>query len=158
MSVPGETTLVVLYSQIVLSRGSIERPFSDWSKAAAAQGFSWREGSCSYATLGNDGDCRVRVQYRESAGGRRGALLTVRVPFRVPVGEELQIESVGSDVMRLAVDEALTHVIYSTGIDARGLWCLFELHGAGETTAAVLYHADHPDGYRADIVLDGQEA
>ena len=51
--------LHVSYSQLCIFCSSLDQPFNDWSERSYAQGFAWREGSCSFRSLVDE--CRHDV-------------------------------------------------------------------------------------------------
>ena len=43
------------YSRVAVFRAGLEKPFNDWEQDHLDQGFAWREGSVSFATLEEGG-------------------------------------------------------------------------------------------------------
>jgi hypothetical protein len=54
----------ILYRQIAVFRSRLEHPFNDWTPRHVKQGFSWRPGSVSFATLVESGPHSVEVRVR----------------------------------------------------------------------------------------------
>jgi hypothetical protein len=104
-------TLEVSYAQLAVFDSRLANPFNDWSDAHVSQGFSWRAGSVSFATLDASGPIAVTVM-RSAAGSATDAALerAIRVPFTVPAHREVEIATIsGSVPVQLAEGEyALT--------------------------------------------------
>jgi hypothetical protein len=95
----GPFSLNVLYSQIAIFDGAIERPFSMWTDRHVNQGFAWRKGSVSFATIASGGCHCVDVELRsENAAPSAEALRIIEVPFEVPPSGAIRIASIADEV------------------------------------------------------------
>ncbi|MGA9520717.1 MAG: competence protein ComJ [Myxococcaceae bacterium] len=104
-------SISVSYTQLAVFDPSLENPFNEWRKEHVAQGFSWRDGSVSFATL-DDGPVDVEVQLSpRSAELLEVTVRAIRVPFRVPEAGRIEIASIadGREVAMPAGDYALTY-------------------------------------------------
>lgn len=92
----------IFYHQLIVSDQSTAPVPNDWREQHVAQGFTWRPGTVSFATLGDLGDLRVEVRVADDLDVLPEAVRAIVVPFAVsPPG------SVGlSDT----VDEVTTRV------------------------------------------------
>jgi len=90
----------IFYSQIALFQYGLDNPFNDWNDTHVNQGFTWREGSVSFGTLGNEGNCEVTIKLSEKIEVDDNAIRAIVVPFKV---KNDGIE-VGSIIETVAID------------------------------------------------------
>lgn len=92
-------TVEVSYAQLAVFDARLVTPFNDWSDAHVGQGFSWRPGSVSFATLDTSGPMTVRVD-RSGAHSTTEGLVerAIRVPFTVPAHREVEISTISETV------------------------------------------------------------
>jgi len=136
-------TLEVSYAQLSVFDSRLANPFNDWSDTHVSQGFSWRPGSVSFATLDPSGPIAVTVA-RSSAGSATDAALerAIRVPFTVPDDCEVEIATIsGSVPVQLAEGEyALT---FRHGRSSNGLmWATLAFEPVALSVKAEILRAD----------------
>lgn len=115
--------LEISYGQLTLFDSSLTAPFNDWTDAHVAQGFAWRPGSVSFATLGNRGSIRIEVfQSRLLDVMTSHAERIIVVPFSVPEAGAIGLASIG-DGVDFSLPPGEYQVTFEHGRDARGdMW------------------------------------
>ena len=104
--------LDVSYSQIAVFSSDLPDPFNHWTDEHVAQGFSWRPGSVSFATLVESGPHHVTVTVLEGkAPLSTGAVRAIEVPFEVPASGEIEIASI-SDSSTLILPAGMYQLRY----------------------------------------------
>jgi len=73
----------IFYHQLIVFDESTAPVPNDWREQHVAQGFSWRPGTVSFATLGDFGDLRVEVRVADNLDVLPEAVRAVVVPFAV---------------------------------------------------------------------------
>lgn len=94
-----KATLYVSYSQIAVFDPSLDRPFNDWATRHVGQGFAWRSGSVSFATLEEAGEHEIDVLL--PGNGMTTSASTIRaiqVPFEVPAGGIVSVASISDEL------------------------------------------------------------
>jgi hypothetical protein len=87
--------LEVSYSQLAVFSSGLSDPFNRWTDEHVAQGFSWRPGSVSFATLVEYGLHHVTVLILDSPPDLSPAAIRVlEVPFAVQIGGKTEIASI----------------------------------------------------------------
>lgn len=135
--------LEVSYGQLALFDSRLPQPFNDWSDAHVRQGFSWRNGSVSFATLEANGTIEVNVggparPSAELAAPER----SIRVPFTVPVHGELELATVsGSIPLQLAGGEYAVTFRHGRSPDGK-MWAHIELEPVARAIKAAILRAD----------------
>lgn len=124
--------LSISYRQVCVFDAHLAAPFNDWSESHVAQGFSWRPGSVSFATVEEDGRIRVNVTsigFTDLAAS--SAELIISVPFQVPAHGELVIGSIADEqaVQLPAGEYELVFEHGSTGGD--DVWVTFRFVAVG---------------------------
>jgi hypothetical protein len=87
--------LYISYSQVAVFDSALEHPFNLWTERHVKQGFSWRPGSVSFATLEEAGQHSVEIDV--VAGDVALSPDTVRIiqtPFEVPQKGSIEIASI----------------------------------------------------------------
>ncbi len=74
---------VLIYNFIAVHLPELLHPLNDWRSIHGKQGFSWRPGSVSFATIDADGNSPLFVEIRESYSQPISAIRVVKVPFEV---------------------------------------------------------------------------
>lgn len=122
-------TLDVSYAQLAVFDSHLTNPFNDWSEAHVTQGFSWRPGSVSFATLAANGTITVTVtRPGEAPATDDAAERVIRVPFTVPAHCEVEIATIsGSAAVAIPEGEYALIFRHGRGIDGT-MWAtlLFE--------------------------------
>lgn len=91
--------LDVSYGQVAVFDPDLENPFNDWSERHNLQGFSWRPGSVSFATLENAGPIRILVTRSVEYSQGRNITRAIRVPFLVTSSGKVEIASIASSLV-----------------------------------------------------------
>ena len=73
----------IFYHQLVVFDESTAPVANDWREQHVAQGFTWRPGTVSFATLGDLGDLRVEVHIVDDIDVLPDAVRAIVVPFAV---------------------------------------------------------------------------
>jgi Competence protein J (ComJ) len=97
MTTESRFRLSVSYSQIAVFDGGLKNPFNSWTEAHVKQGFAWRPGSVSFATLEGGGCHHVEV-LAERAEMSPQAIRAIQVPFEVPANGSIEIASIADSV------------------------------------------------------------
>src|SRR3989338_926202 len=71
------------HSQIAIFQTGLENPFNDWKDSHVEQGFAWRVGSVSFATLREGGTIDVEAAAKKTWSIDSAADRIIRVPFVV---------------------------------------------------------------------------
>jgi len=91
--------LDISYGQIAVFDPSLENPFNDWSERHNQQGFSWRWGSVSFATIENAGVMKISVVSSDKFCQDDQAVRVIRVPFSVPEAGQIEVASIADSVL-----------------------------------------------------------
>ena len=93
-------SLQVSYAQIAVFDARLDHPFNEWSDAHVAQGFAWRPGSVSFATLVTSGKALIEVVTGASVrpSHQNAAMRAIAVPFVTPEHGEIDIATVEAAV------------------------------------------------------------
>lgn len=89
----------VLYSQICVFDPALEAPYNEWTDAHNRQGFSWREGSVSFATSFDGGEIELVIELVKSLERDESALCIIKVPFSVPDTGHVECGSIMSGLV-----------------------------------------------------------
>jgi hypothetical protein len=152
-------TLEVFYAQIAVFDSRLVNPFNDWSDIHARQGFSWRPGSVSFATLDPSGPIAVTVA-RSSAASPTDAVLerAIRVPFAIPDHCEVEVATIsGSAPLQLAEGQyALT---FRHGRLLNGsMWATLSFEPAAMVAKAEILLADEALHPPAELLMAADPA
>lgn len=93
-----EIQLSLSYGQLCVFDPALEAPLNDWTDAHVNQGFSWRNGSVSFATADEQASAAVTVTCSDAAPDLGGAETAIRVPFEVPTSGTVEIGGVFTGV------------------------------------------------------------
>ncbi|MBI2892112.1 MAG: hypothetical protein HYY06_01070 [Deltaproteobacteria bacterium] len=152
-------TLEVSHAQIAVFDSRLANPFNDWSDVHVNQGFSWRAGSVSFATLEPAGPIAVTVTRSATA------LVTdepqeraIRVPFSVPAHGEVEIATIsGSVPVQLAEGEyALTFRHGRSSLGA--MWAMLAFEPVVVPVKAEILCADAALTPPANLLMTAQPA
>lgn len=138
-----EFVLEISYGQIALFDPRLPRPFNDWTDAHVRQGFAWRKGSVSFATLEPSGPIEVTVggpvrPSAELAAPER----VIRVPFTAARHGELELATLsGSIPLQLTGGEHAVTFRHGRSPDGR-IWAHFELEPVATAIEAAILRAD----------------
>ncbi len=73
----------IFYHQLIVFDETAAPVPNDWREQHVAQGFAWRPGTVSFATLGDLGDLRVEVRVADDLEVLPDAVRAIVVPFAV---------------------------------------------------------------------------
>ena len=132
----------ISYSQIAAFHADLAEPFNDWSEQHVAQGFAWRPGSVSFATLDDGGVLRVNVTSKTFDDSRSTATRVIQVPFDVSEHGPVELASIGSSATKLELPPGHYELTFEHGIDEKGMWATFHFVPASGPTAAKLLRID----------------
>lgn len=152
-------TLEVSYAQLAVFDHRLADPFNDWSDAHLDQGFSWRPGSVSFATLESNGAIAVTV-VRSAMPSLTDEPVerVIMVPFTVPTHGEVEIATIsGSWPVKLAEGEyALT---FRHGRSSRGaMWATLTFEPVEAPVKAEILCADAAMSPPTDLVMTAHPA
>ncbi len=124
MFIEHSLTLNISHSQVVVCDPSLEQPFNFWTDRHVAQGFAWRPGSASFATIDEGGLHSIDVLLTHSYVDISPlAIRGIEVPFRIPFEENVEIASVGDS--RLLQIPSLSYALRFECLQGRKLKCVF---------------------------------
>lgn len=87
--------LDISYSQVALFDSALDQPFNFWTDRHIAQGFAWRPGSVSFATIAEAGKHVVEViAHPEAWPEVTEADRIIQVPFEVPAKGIVEVASI----------------------------------------------------------------
>lgn len=85
----------VSYSQLSVFDPSLQKPFNNWTPEHVAQGFAWRPGSVSFATLLESETYDVELLLSEGEVPMSPtAIRAIEVPFLVPSNGVIEVASI----------------------------------------------------------------
>jgi len=91
-------SLEVIYAQVAVFDARMKYPFNDWSDAHVAQGFAWRPGSVSFATLEPAGELVVHVERSSNSADITNGTRAISVPFSVPIHGAIEIATIARSI------------------------------------------------------------
>lgn len=95
--------LDISYGQISVFLSTIPQPFNDWTQAHFEQGFAWRVGSVSFATLKEAGKFIIDVLVTDNIDNNsNNSIRTIEVPFVIPENEQIEIASI-ADSLKITI-------------------------------------------------------
>lgn len=95
--------LDISYGQISVFLSTIPQPFNDWTQAHVEQGFAWRLGSVSFATLLEAGKFTIDVLVTDNTENYSNDFIrAIEVPFVIPENEQVEIASI-ADSLKISV-------------------------------------------------------
>ncbi len=134
--------LNISYQQIVVFDSNLKNPFNEWRDEHLAQGFAWRPGSVSFATLHQDGTAHINVRQKNGYSHRSDAARVIAVPFALQDSGFIEIASIGdSQAIELAMGNY--RLIFQHGVDLEGrMWCDFVFIPADSDVLPEILRAD----------------
>jgi hypothetical protein len=92
-------SLFISYAQVAVFDNALEHPFNIWTERHTRQGFSWRPGSVSFATLLDVGQHPVEIDIAiNDVAMSRDAIRVVQTPFDVPQSGLIEVASISESV------------------------------------------------------------
>ncbi|MEM6291852.1 MAG: competence protein ComJ [Myxococcota bacterium] len=135
-------TLDISYAQIAVFQSALADPFSDWTDRHLAQGFAWRPGSVSFATIEPSGPIEVEVVRGGPALAASSALRIIAVPFSIAEDGAVDVTSIGDGEM-LTLPAGSYRLTFEHGLRDGGMWCRLSFEAViGEVTPKVLRAGD----------------
>lgn len=131
-------TLLVSYYQISVFDGSMERPFNDWHPEHNRQGFAWRPGSVTFATLASH-EAAIQVVVCEQFFIRTDAVRVIRVPFLVAPRMRLQIATTAFEYpIVIPPNRYALHFEHGLIASEDEMWCTFSFVPDQDPAPAIL--------------------
>lgn len=84
----------VFYSQLAVFAYGMSSPFNDWEEQHVRQGFTWREGSVSFAVPGFVSEVDLEVTLGRNTAPSRSMRRAIVVPFHVAGGCGVEVGSI----------------------------------------------------------------
>ncbi|WP_020176714.1 competence protein ComJ [Methyloferula stellata] len=91
--------LNVSHSQVAVFDSGLQQPFNGWTERHVNQGFAWRPGSVSFATIEEAGRHSVSLDVVSgNVGVSPEAIRVIQTPFEVPQTGAIEIASASDSV------------------------------------------------------------
>lgn len=98
------------YSLLAVFRANLENPFNDWNRVHVMQGFTWREGSVSFGTLSDYGNCEVEVKLSDEINISDNIERAIVVPFYV---EESEVVLASMDYKKFDIPKGIYSLLFT---------------------------------------------
>lgn len=135
-------SLEVSYGQIAVFLGTLAEPFNDWSDAHVRQGFSWRPGSVSFATLDQTGSIEIEVQSQRLARTATTAERIIQVPFEIDDSGKIELATVAA-ATTISLEPGRYRLTFEHGRTGEGsMWCRFSFELTSDVVVASVLKAD----------------
>ncbi len=105
-----ELKLSYEYHQLSVFDPQLPDPYNDWTDDHCRQGFTWRPGSVSFATLGDAGTATIRGAIAGERFVAEGAVRVIAVPYTVVNGI---VELGGFETVVVPVPSGTYELLYS---------------------------------------------
>jgi hypothetical protein len=116
-------SLEISYSQIAIFRSALQQPFNDWTDTHVRQGFAWRPGSVSFATVEQAGQLDVEVVRDAATTQSSRASRIIAVPFEVDESGEVEVASI-ADGEAISIPPGKYRLTFEHGLNDDGaMWC-----------------------------------
>jgi hypothetical protein len=114
---------MITYRTLAVFDPALEQPFNDWTPRHVAQGFTWREGSVSFATLDDGGMAQVSVRLVDEIHLNAMAQRAIIVPFGVGTGGLVEVTSIDQGP-QISIASGNYALVYETGRNTdTTMWC-----------------------------------
>jgi virulence-associated protein VapD len=110
--------LFVSYSQVSVFTAGLDHPFNDWEQEHVDQGFAWREGSVSFATLEEASALHCEAVVADGWRPHPEAERAIRVPFSVAGGDSVEIASISDGVVFKVGALGSCLLVFETWVDS----------------------------------------
>jgi hypothetical protein len=134
--------LAIFYHQLIVFDESTAPVPNDWREQHIAQGFTWRLGTVSFATLKDFGDLRVEVQVADDLAVLAEAVRAIVVPFAVSSPGRVGLSDTVNEVAtRVPPGEyaLLCEMGYLSVEEGKeGEWCRLTFVGSRDTEPEIL--------------------
>jgi hypothetical protein len=149
----------VSYRQLAVFQAALPNPFNNWTDPHVAQGFAWRHGSVSFATLEEAGAIDTEVA-RAAPARTTFAARIIAVPFEVDASGAVEVASIG-DGVALKLPPGSYRLTFEHGASDTGrMWCRlwFEPVSSGEPVEAAVVKADPTLTPGARLLMEAEPA
>lgn len=127
----------VSYRQICLFSKKLKKPFNDWTKIHSSQGFAWRPGSVSFATIVDSGKYAVSLDFPRSVKLHEATTRAITVPFHVFSKSTYEIASI-SDGLDIELGPANYQLVFQDWSVGEVLRCSLSFIVDGDSTPRIL--------------------
>ncbi len=152
-------SLFISYSQVAVFDSALEHPFNLWTERHVKQGFSWRPGSVSFATLEEAGQYTVEIDVvSDDIALSPDAIRVIQTPFEVPQNGSIEIASISESVpLDLASGPYALRFEYFSPTDGLQPMIRFVFIRNGSATFKIL-RADPALTAKDDLLLSAEPA
>lgn len=149
----------VSYRQLAVFQAALPNPFNNWTEAHVAQGFAWRPGSVSFATLGESGAIDTEVARSAPATADPEATRSIVVPFEVDASGAVEVASIG-DGVALKLPAGSYRLTFEHGVAPGGrMWCRLWFEATpGVVVEPVVVEADESLHPGAPLLMEAEPA
>jgi len=112
--------LFASYSQLAVFAAGLVDPFNDWEQQHVDQGFAWREGSVSFATLEEAGELHGEAFVADAWHAHPEAARAIQVPFNVTTAAGVEIASISDGVVFKLDALGPCQLVFETWMDRQG--------------------------------------
>jgi hypothetical protein len=93
------SSFFISYAQVAVFDSALEHPFNLWTERHVQQGFSWRPGSVSFATVEEAGQHQIEIDVvSEDSAWSSEAVRIIQTPFDVPQSGSIEIASISESI------------------------------------------------------------
>jgi hypothetical protein len=151
-------SLDVSYGQVAVFQSALQQPFNDWTNTHVAQGFAWRKGSVSFATLENAGPMEVKVGYSAIDLTASRASRIIAVPFSVDQSGSVEFASI-ADSEALTLRPGEYRLVFEHGLtETAAMWCKFSFEAVSATVSAEILRADNTMAPSSPLLMEAAPA
>lgn len=149
----------VSYAQIAVFDSNLLDPFNNWTGAHVRQGFSWRPGSVSFATIEDGGVISVHLTRASAVDlSASTAERIIVVPFSVPACGGIEVASIAESVP-LQLPPGEYELTFEHGHSADlGMWANFYFRPVDAPGPAQVLRADPALSPPEVLVMTAQPA
>jgi hypothetical protein len=146
------------YSQVAVFTAGLDKPFNDWEQEHFDQGFAWRDGSVSFATLEEGGTLHCEATVADRWEASTEAQRAIRVPFGV-TSDSVEIASISDGVVFKLTQLGPCALIFETWIDEHSkMQIRFTFVPVEGVVAPVILKADSGLHPRAQLTMTARPA
>lgn len=132
----------ISYGQIAVFRSALRQPLNHWTASHVAQGFAWRSGSVSFATLEPAGPMSVELDQTVPAIHASTAARVIAVPFTVDETGEIEVASI-SDSEALLLPPGEYRLTFEHGLsEDNAMWCRLFFEAVARPVKSEILRAD----------------
>lgn len=149
----------VSYRQVAVFQAALPNPFNNWTDGHVAQGFAWRPGSVSFATLEESGVIDAEVARAAPTGTDLSATRSIAVPFEVDESGAVEVASIG-DGVALKLPPGPYRLTFEHGVAPGGrMWCRLWFEATpGVVAEAIVVKADESLHPGAPLLMEAEPA